>query len=306
MSNKNKDLNTLDIKASFIIKENKARYFYRYDQDRFELRQVDNNQIIKEIQSADFTKDELILTIGTLDSALYVIRLNSTTLLESEWPCILARTDAKSALTQSVFVTNNTVYVIVGGSNGVLDIFLLKQDKTLEFCRHQLLQLPSNLPIVNVQCFEQENYVALVISQQLKQIKSLTKKRGLEPSITITKLDTANMVFKDTVFKKSQFGTHLLPVIQIEDDDDDKRIYQLKTLYMDVKEGVINTFNFDETKWEFNDEKHNLYLEIEQKTGCLQDIFILEKTCFLLDKEKMHQLEIKEKQGKKRELEEKE
>ena len=69
---------------------------------------------------------------------------------------------------------------------------------------------------------------------------------------------------------------------------------------------MINTFNFDETKWEFNDEKHNLYLEIEQKTGCLQDIFILEKTCFLLDKEKMHQLEIKEKQGKKRELEEKE
>jgi hypothetical protein len=56
MNNKNKDLNTLDIKASFIIKENKARYFYRYDQDRFELRQVDNNQIIKEIQSADFTK----------------------------------------------------------------------------------------------------------------------------------------------------------------------------------------------------------------------------------------------------------
>lgn len=56
MNNKNKDLNTLDVKASFIIKENKAMYFYRYDQDRFELRQVDNNQIIKEIQSADFTK----------------------------------------------------------------------------------------------------------------------------------------------------------------------------------------------------------------------------------------------------------
>ncbi|KAG1457533.1 hypothetical protein G6F46_007208 [Rhizopus delemar] len=306
MNNENKDLNAPDIKASFIIKESKAKYFYRYDQDRFELRQVDNNQIIKEIHSADFIKDELILTIGTLDSALYVIRVNSTTLLESEWPCILARTDARSALTQSVLVTNNTVYVIVGGSNGVLDIFLLKQGKRLEFCRHQLLQLPSNLPIVNVQCFEQENYVALVISQQLKQIKPLTKKRGLEPSITITKLDTASMVFKDTVFKKSQFGTHLLPAIQIEDDDDDKRIYQLKTLYLDVKEGVINTCNFDETKWEFNDEKHNLYLEIEQKTGSLQDIFILEKTCFLLDKEKMHQLEIKEKQGKKRELEERE
>ncbi|EIE86579.1 hypothetical protein RO3G_11290 [Rhizopus delemar RA 99-880] len=216
MNNENKDLNAPDIKASFIIKESKAKYFYRYDQDRFELRQVDNNQIIKEIHSADFIKDELILTIGTLDSALYVIRVNSTTLLESEWPCILARTDARSALTQSVLVTNNTVYVIVGGSNGVLDIFLLKQ-----------------VPIVNVQCFEQENYVALVISQQLKQIKPLTKKRGLEPSITITKLDTASMVFKDTVFKKSQFGTHLLPAIQIEDDDDDKRIYQLKTLYLD-------------------------------------------------------------------------
>lgn len=56
MNNENKDLNAPDIKASFIIKESKAKYFYRYDQDRFELRQVDNNQIIKEIHSADFIK----------------------------------------------------------------------------------------------------------------------------------------------------------------------------------------------------------------------------------------------------------
>lgn len=111
--------------------------------------------------------------------------------------------------------------------------------------------------------------------------------------------------FKQKVEQTNHFFIVLNSNID-DDDDDDKRIYQLKTLYLDVKEGVINTCNFDETKWEFNDEKHNLYLEIDQKTGSLQDIFILEKTCFLLDKEKMHQLEIKEKQGKKRELEERE
>jgi hypothetical protein len=114
------------------------------------------------------------MTIGTLDSAIYVVRFISSDILvdvdeeidESKdkekkivtkvLSCGLARTDARNAITQEIIVLNNqskalaNLYVICAGSNGIMDFFLLKGDAdintepVLEYQRHDVIELPSN------------------------------------------------------------------------------------------------------------------------------------------------------------------
>lgn len=78
------------------------------------------------------------------------------TLEKQALTCALLRTDARNAITQQLIVLDTRskspadVYILCGGSNGIIDIFLMKADSTIEnepkveFKRHQLLKLPSN------------------------------------------------------------------------------------------------------------------------------------------------------------------
>lgn len=91
------------------------------------------------------------MTIGTLDSALYVFRFLANNILTQKKtiPCTLARTDARNALTQEILVQADTKYVICGGSNGAMDFFLIKDDPdfsvapVLEYKRPDFLDFPS-------------------------------------------------------------------------------------------------------------------------------------------------------------------
>lgn len=96
-------------------------------------------------------KEYQIMTIGTMDSALYVSRFIASDILTQKEPlaCTLARTDARNALTQEILVRANSMYVICGGSNGAMDFFLIKDDPDfsapliLEYQRPDFLDLPS-------------------------------------------------------------------------------------------------------------------------------------------------------------------
>ncbi|GAA5798691.1 hypothetical protein HPULCUR_004096 [Helicostylum pulchrum] len=103
--------------------------------------------------------DYYILTIGTLDSAIYVIRFTFADILKEKdnqaLACALIRTDARNAITQEIVVLNQqskspaNVLLLCGGSNGVIDFFLIKGDSNiekepvLEYQRHDLIKLPS-------------------------------------------------------------------------------------------------------------------------------------------------------------------
>lgn len=90
------------------------------------------------------------MTIGTLDSALYVFRFIESDILTQKEPiaCTLARTDARNALTHEIIALTN-VYVICGGSNGAIDFFLIKDESDfsvapiLVYQRPDFLELPS-------------------------------------------------------------------------------------------------------------------------------------------------------------------
>ncbi len=105
------------------------------------------------------------MTIGTLDSALYVVRFTrSDFILDKEdkkkteaqlFACTLLRTDARNAITQEIIVLNSQsktppdIFIVSAGSNGTLDFFLLEGDSDitakpkLQFQRHEFIELPS-------------------------------------------------------------------------------------------------------------------------------------------------------------------
>lgn len=104
-----------------------------------------------------------IVTIGTLDSAIYVFRITGDTrLFEKQvneahtFNFTLLRTDARNAITQQILELEHesksppNVYLICGGFNGVLDFFLLKSNSIedlepdLQFIRHGIDKLPTN------------------------------------------------------------------------------------------------------------------------------------------------------------------
>jgi hypothetical protein len=117
------------------------------------------------------------MTIGTMDSALYVARFTSSDIIKKKeeelekvavktkiLTCGLARTDARNAITQEIIVLNSQsktpacVYIICAGYNGIMDFFLLKDDADivneviLEYQRHVLVELPSNCKILHFCC----------------------------------------------------------------------------------------------------------------------------------------------------------
>lgn len=69
--------------------------------------------------------------------------------------CTLLRTDARGAITQQIVPLHNQsktpadIYLVCGGSNGVLDFFLMHSDtditveSKLQFQRHEYVKLPS-------------------------------------------------------------------------------------------------------------------------------------------------------------------
>lgn len=97
------------------------------------------------------------MTIGTLDSAIYVFKLTAGMVLEKQTlACTLLRTDAKNSITQQLVVCGKTlsesppdIYIVSGGSNGIMDFFFMKADSEVEkepilkFVSHQLIKLPS-------------------------------------------------------------------------------------------------------------------------------------------------------------------
>lgn len=104
------------------------------------------------------------MTIGTLDSAIYVIRFTFADILKEKednqaLACALIRTDARNAITQEIVVLNQqsnspaNVLLLCGGSNGVIDFFLMKGDSNiekepvLEYQRHDLIKLPSKCKV---------------------------------------------------------------------------------------------------------------------------------------------------------------
>lgn len=82
--------------------------------------------------------------------------------------CTLLRTDARSALTQEIvplYTQSKTpvdIYIVCGGSNGVLDFFLMQNEADttakpkIQFQRHEFVKLPSkceyqvNTPFITI------------------------------------------------------------------------------------------------------------------------------------------------------------
>lgn len=101
------------------------------------------------------------MTIGTLDSAVYVARFTFNDIMDKSLGCALIRTDGRNAITQEVIgltqqqstKSPDDLLLLSGGFNGALDFFLIKGDTNilnipvLEYQRHYLLELPSKCKI---------------------------------------------------------------------------------------------------------------------------------------------------------------
>ncbi|KAI7904256.1 uncharacterized protein BX663DRAFT_504435 [Cokeromyces recurvatus] len=256
--------------------------------------------------------DYYIATIGTKDSAIYVFRFTMDMILSNEscLACALLRTDAKNALTQHVIVHHNqskspaNVYVVCGGFNGIIDFFLLQggpiQDEPkLEFNRHQLGKLPSQLPIVGLQYFHIPNNASevlfVVIQKLINPVNiSLHRRRSLEPSLSVIKLDVQNLIGKQIASTKFTFETHILPLI-LKKKGNGEEIYESRTCsYVEEEKGsncMITACDFNVKEFQFG-EKLNTVLkkttEISDKKEPVEQIAIIDKkTCWILYKEHM-------------------
>lgn len=92
-----------------------------------------------------------------MDSAIYVFKITAKMTLEKQrLTCALLRSDARNSITQQLIIPDaqstlpSNVYIVSGGSNGIIDIFQMKGDNdienepSIEFVNHQLVKLPSN------------------------------------------------------------------------------------------------------------------------------------------------------------------
>ncbi|GAA5808442.1 hypothetical protein MFLAVUS_001833 [Mucor flavus] len=251
---------------------------------------VSNIFISKPLKNND-KDDYYILTIGTLDSAIYVIRFTFADILKEKednqaLACALIRTDARNAITQEIVVLNQqsnspaNVLLLCGGSNGVIDFFLMKGDSNiekepvLEYQRHDLIKLPSKLPIVSLQWLTNLNDKQIVLGVGQELFKPMRISRLIEPSMTILKLNIKGLICKDSVTVKFPSGTHLNP-LQV------KPKYKLSTCYLGTIETRITTIELTTDKI---GDKTNTFLTLADVKD-LQQVYIPDQNnCWILDK----------------------
>lgn len=282
-----------------------------------------------------FVSDELkngsnddyhILTVGTLDSAIYVSRFFMSDMLsigeveqeqaETEeeetnkdikpLSCTLLRTDARSAITQQIVTLHNQsktpadIYLVCGGSNGVLDFFLMQSDADitvepkLQFQRHEYVKLPSKLPVVSIQRLEckSNNQIVLAIGQQLQKISRTS--RLAETSMTVLKLNVKRLMCKDTVSIKFPCGTWIMPLKEEE--------YKLWSYYNDHETARATWNDFDMNTFKFG-EKHNTYMELPSSTQkSIQQVYIEKETAWMLSDDQLSISKAISKKGHKRQL----
>ncbi|CEP13119.1 hypothetical protein [Parasitella parasitica] len=130
--------------------------FYRLEFNR-EIKGIVTNIFVSATLKNGDRDHYHVITIGTLDSAIYVFRLTAKMMIEKQpLTCTLLRSDARNSITQQLITLGTQskspadFYIMCGGSNGVIDFFLVKADSKIEnepiieFVAHQLGKLPSN------------------------------------------------------------------------------------------------------------------------------------------------------------------
>ncbi|KAG2230223.1 hypothetical protein INT48_002093, partial [Thamnidium elegans] len=225
-----------------------------------------------------------------VNSAIYVIRLTFADILQEKdsqtLACTLIRTDARNAITQEIVVLNQrskspaNVLLLCGGTNGVLDFFLIKGDSNvenepiLEYQRHDLIKLPSKLPIVSLQWLTNLNEKQIVLGVGQELFKPMRISRLIEPSMTILKLNIKDLICKDSVTVKFPSGTHLNSLQA-------KHNYKLSTCYFDATETRITTIELTTDKI---GDKTNTFLTLADIKD-LQQVYIPDQNnCWVLDK----------------------
>ncbi|KAL9539876.1 hypothetical protein MBANPS3_010010 [Mucor bainieri] len=245
-------------------------------------------------------EDYYIVTIGTLDSAIYVFRTTAKMTLEKQaLTCALLRTDARNAITQQLIVLDTRskspadVYILCGGSNGIIDIFLMKADSTIEnepeveFKRHQLLKLPSNLPIISMQCHKStDQEVLLAISQEL--YNPIRISRSIEPSVSVVRFNTHKLIGKGIQSMKFKSGTHI-----ICKDTMIKEPLHVWTCYADkdTSQFMLTQCTFDIKKFEFGDRTNTFLPLAKGEAPDIQQVAVVDKnSCLILGKEALQRL----------------
>ncbi|KAK4517602.1 uncharacterized protein ATC70_000942 [Mucor velutinosus] len=275
-----------------------------------QIKGIVTNIFVSNALKNDQKEDYYIVTIGTLDSAVYVFRTTAEMTLEKQaLTCALLRTDARNAITQQLIVLDTQskspadVYILCGGSNGIIDIFLMKGDSKIEnepeveFRRHHLLKLPSNLPIVSMQCHKfTDQEVLLAISQELYNPTRIS--RSIEPSVSVVKFNTHKLMGKDVRSMTFKSGTHI-----IRKETMIKEPFYVWTCYADKDGGqfMLTQYEFDTKKFEFGDRTNTFLPQAKGKALDIQQVAVFDKdSCLVLGKEALQKLKSANPQLRKR------
>ncbi|CAO0790503.1 unnamed protein product [Mucor circinelloides] len=221
------------------------------------------------------------------------------TLEKQTLACALLRTDARNSITQQLIVLDTQskspadVYILCGGSNGIIDMFLMKADSKIEdepiveFKKHQLLELPSNLPILSIHCHKfTDQEILLSIVQEL--YNPIRISRSIEPSVSIVKFDTHKLMGKDVKSMKFKRGTHIICRETMI-----KEPFTIWACYGDEEIGqfMLTQCEFDSKKFEFGDRTNIFLPQAKEKAQDIQQVAVLDKdSCLILGKEALQKL----------------
>ncbi|KAI8647670.1 hypothetical protein BD408DRAFT_439112 [Parasitella parasitica] len=282
----------------YLVNPLKEQSFHRLDLNR-DIKGIVTNIFVSSALKNESRNDYHIVTLGTLDSAIYVFRITAEMMTEKQpLACALLRSDARNSITQQLIVLDTQskspadVYMMCGGSNGIIDFFLVKADCKVEnepiidFVSHQLGKLPSNLPIVSIQCHKiNDREVLLAISQELFNPNRIS--RSTEPSVSMLKFNTKKLVGKNITSMKFQRGTHI-----ISGDIMTKECFQTRACYFDPDNGLLmmTQFEFDVNRFEFGEKTDTFLQGIPQD---LQQVAVLDKnTSWVLGKQALQKLKL--------------